>query len=138
MKNNKEYNLKKEAYQGNIKDLLKYILDDKKYGGNLIVNTLNCNIHSAETEIEINKAKWNNASKCCVYYLIQDFCSNQITTPQEANNIGIKMCSEQYPNFQCIVSTHIKNGRIHNHIVISSVSLDGKDFEYNRRLENGK
>lgn len=46
------------------------------------------------------------------------------------------MCKELYPDFQCVISTHIDKGHIHNHIAINSINLNGKKLE--DRLSNKK
>ena len=46
------------------------------------------------------------------------------------------MCEELYPDYQCIISTHIDKGHIHNHICLNAISLDGKKLE--DRLSNEK
>ena len=57
------------------------------------------------------------------YHIIQSFSPKDNIKPEQANEIGKKLCEELYPDFQCIISTHIDKGHIHNHI--SSAPIKG-------------
>ena len=41
-----------------------------------------------------------------------------------------------YPDFQCIIATHVNKGHIHNHICLSAISINGRKLE--DRLANEK
>ena len=70
------------------------------------------------------------------YHIIQSFSPKDDITPEQANEIGKKLCEELYPDFQCVISTHIDKGHIHNHISINAINLYGRKLE--DRLSNEK
>ncbi len=127
---------KRKAHHGNINNLLDYILDDEKTDYGTFVSALNCNAYSAAIEMENNRVRWRDSGTRCAYHLIQSFCPEDKITPQEANKIGLRMCKELYPDFQCVISTHIDKGHIHNHIAICAMNLKGRKLE--DRLANQK
>ena len=70
------------------------------------------------------------------YHIIQSFSPLDKITPKQANEIGKRVCEELYPDYQCVISTHIDRGHIHNHIVVNAINLHGKKLE--DRLSNSK
>lgn len=63
------------------------------------------------------------------FHAVQSFIKGEIT-PEQANEIGMKLAKELWGNrFQVIVTTHLNTDNLHNHFVLNSVSfLDGKRF----------
>lgn len=60
---------------------------------------------------------------------MQSFKENEITDPYKAHEIGLKWAEKMFGDkYQYVLSTHIDKGHIHNHVVINSVSLNGKKF----------
>lgn len=70
------------------------------------------------------------------YHIIQSFSPKDNITPQQANEIGKRLCQELYPEYQCVISTHSDRGHLHNHISINAINLNGKKLD--DRLGNSK
>lgn len=127
---------KRKAHHGSVHNLLTYIMNDEKTEGGKLVSAFNCDVYTAEFEMENNRTKWKDKGSRAAYHLIQSFCPEDKITPQEANEIGLKMCKELYPDFQCVVSTHIDKGHLHNHVAICAMNLNGRKLD--DRLANEK
>lgn len=127
---------KRKAHHKTLDDLLDYIMDEEKTDGGLLITGLNCHPDTSKIEFKNTLDKYGNKGNRVGYHLVQSFCPDDDITPQQAHEIGIRLCKELYPNFQTVVTTHIDRGHIHNHIAINSVSLDGRKL--NDRLSDKK
>lgn len=128
---------KREAHYGSPKELINYILDEKHDGEKVgQVSSINCNPETALLEYRDIQRKYNMKGSRVAYHIIQSFSPKDDITEEQANEIGKRLCEELYPDFQCIISTHIDKGHIHNHICLNAISLDGKKLE--DRLSNEK
>ena len=128
---------KREAHYGSPKQLINYILDEKHNGEKVgQISGLNCNPETALLEFKDIQRKYKMKGSRVAYHIIQSFSPKDNITEEQANEIGKKLCEELYPNFQCVISTHIDKGHIHNHICLNAISLDGRKIE--DRLSNEK
>lgn len=127
---------KRKAHHGRIDDLLDYIMNEEKTDGGLLITGLNCHPDTSKIEFKNTLDKYGNKGNRVGYHLVQSFCPDDDITPEQAHEIGVRLCKELYPNFQTVVTTHIDRGHIHNHIAINSVSLDGRKL--NDRLSDKK
>lgn len=128
---------KREAHYGSPKELINYILDEKHDGEKVgQVSSINCNSETALLEFRDIQRKYNMKGSRVAYHIIQSFSPKDNITEEQANEIGKRLCEELYPDFQCIISTHIDKGHIHNHICLNAISLDGRKLE--DRLSNEK
>lgn len=127
---------KRKAHHGSVHNLLTYIMNDEKTEGGKLVSAFNCNVYTAEFEMENNRTKWKDKGSRAAYHLIQSFCPEDKITPEQANEIGLRLCKKIYPTFQCVVSTHIDKGHLHNHIAVCAMNLNGRKLE--DRLSNEK
>lgn len=128
---------KREAHYGSPKELINYILDEKHDGEKVgQVSSINCNPETALLEFRDIQRKYNMKGTRVAYHIIQSFSPKDDITEEQANEIGKRLCEELYPDYQCIISTHIDKGHIHNHICLNAISLDGKKLE--DRLSNEK
>ena len=100
---------KRIAHYGSPKQLIEYLDTQKKF------NMKGCRV---------------------AYHIIQSFSPKDNITPEQANEMGRKLCEELYPDFQCIITTHTDKGHIHNHISINAINLKGRKLE--DRLSNEK
>lgn len=128
---------KRMAHYGSAKTLISYILDEKhneeKVGE---VSSINCNYETAFQEFKDIQKKYGLKGSRVAYHIIQSFSPLDDITAEQANEIGKKLCEELYSNYQCVISTHIDKGHLHNHICINAINLDGKKLE--DRLSNEK
>jgi len=128
---------KRMAHYGSPKELIEYILDDKNYGEKVsVASSINCNVDTALFEFLDIQEKFEMKGNRVAYHIIQSFSPNDNITPEQANEIGKRLCEELYPDFQCVISTHIDRGHIHNHICLNSINMDGRKLE--DRLANEK
>lgn len=128
---------KRLAHLGSPKNLIEYILDEKNDGEKVgLASSLNCNVETALYEFKDIQKKYKMGGTRGAYHIIQSFSPKDKITVEQANEIGLKMCKELYPNYQCIVSTHIDKGHIHNHICINAMNLEGRKLD--DRLANNK
>ena len=128
---------KREAHYGSPKELINYILDEKHDGEKVgIASSINCNLETAITEYLDIQKKFNMKGSRVAYHIIQSFSPKDNITPEKANEIGIRLCKELYPDFQCVISTHTDKGHIHNHIAINAINLNGRKLEDRLSNEN--
>ena len=128
---------KRMAHYGSPKELIEYILDEKNYGEKVsVASSLNCNVDTALFEFIDTQHKFEMKGNRVAYHIIQSFSPNDKITPQQANEIGLRLCQELYPDFQCVISTHNDRGHLHNHICLNAISIDGRKLE--DRLSNEK
>lgn len=128
---------KRMAHYGSPKELIEYILDEKNYEGKVaIASSINCNVDTALFEFLDTQQKFGMQGNRVAYHIIQSFSPKDNITPEQANEIGKKLCQELYPDFQCVISTHIDRGHIHNHICVNAINMEGRKLE--DRLSNEK
>lgn len=128
---------KRLPHLGSHKNLIEYILDEKNNGEKVgAVSSLNCNVETAIYEFKDIQKKFKMKGTRVAYHIIQSFSPMDKITEEQANEIGLRLCKELYPNFQCVVSTHIDKGHIHNHICVNAINLSGRKLE--DRLANEK
>lgn len=128
---------KRVPHYGSPKELISYILDEKNDGEKVAVKSaINCKEDFALLDFMRTQNDFEMKGNRVAYHVIQSFSPNDNITPEQANEIGKRLCEELYPDFQCVISTHIDRGHIHNHIAINSISLKGKKLD--DRLANPK
>ncbi len=128
---------KRMPHYGSPKELISYILDEKNDGEKVAAtSSINCKVESALLSFTRTQKKFDMRGNRVAYHVIQSFSPNDTITPEQANEIGKRLCEELYPDFECIISTHIDKGHIHNHIAINSINLNGKKLD--DRLANPK
>lgn len=110
---------------------LKYIVNDKKTDDGCLITGVNCatNDKLAYKQMVGNKKKHNKEKGTLGFHFIQSFKEKEITDPYKAHEVGLKWAEKMFGDkYQFILSTHMDKGHYHNHIIINSVSLDGKKF----------
>ena len=128
---------KRLPHLGSPKNLIEYILDEKNDGEKVgCTSSLNCNVETALYEFKDIQKKYKMSGTRGAYHIIQSFSPKDKISVEQANEIGLRMCKELYPSFQCIVATHIDKGHLHNHICINAINLEGRKLE--DRLANEK
>lgn len=128
---------KRLPHLGSPKNLIEYVLDEKNNGEKVgFVSSLNCNVETAFYEFKDIQEKYKMKGTRGAYHIIQSFSPKDKISKDQANEIGLRMCKELYPNFQCVISTHIDKGHIHNHICVNAINLNGRKLE--DRLANEK
>lgn len=134
-----------------IADSIAYAMNDKT--GEVtyftLTSTLNCkslenptdDFHAlmyrfGKNEIENGNAKTKDGKPILGWHLIQSFDqeSDRDIDPRMANEIGVKLAKELFPNHPVVVSTHTNTEHIHNHIEFCAWSRDGR--KWNQCNEN--
>lgn len=111
---------------------IKYCTSPSKTGDGKFVTAINCSKTFAVEEFLMIHAKFNstvNDQERICYHAWQSFDFRDSITPAQVHEIGVRLCKELYPDFQCIVSTHLDKGHLHNHIIINSRNLEGRKLE---------
>ena len=128
---------KRMAHYGSPKELLEYILDKSNDGEKVaIASSINCNVETALSEFIRTQKRFDMKGNRVAYHIIQSFSPDDDITPEQANEIGKRLCEELYPNYQCVISTHDDRGHLHNHISINAINLNGTKLD--DRLGNEK
>lgn len=121
---------KRLPHYGSPKELLEYILDEKNAGEKVaIASSINCNVETALSDFIRIQEKFDMQGNKVAYHIIQSFSPNDSITPQQANEIGKRLCEELYSEYQCVISTHIDRGHIHNHISINAINMNGRKLD---------
>ncbi|MFC5647690.1 relaxase/mobilization nuclease domain-containing protein [Paenibacillus solisilvae] len=110
---------------------LKYIVNETKTDEGWLVTGVNCatNDKLAYKQMIGNKKKHNKEEGTLGFHFIQSFKEKEITDPYISHEIGLKWAEKMFGDkYQFIISTHLDKGHYHNHIIINSVSLDGRKF----------
>ena len=123
------HNLSQE-YLDKIKDYVE--IDDKGvYTFRTISSFLNCSKNNTYQNWERVREEMNpqNGKRGNLQYCIVQNFGNEYVDPQVANEIGVKFAHEFLQDYQCVVSTHVNTGLIHNHIEFNATSyVNGKKF----------
>lgn len=124
------HNLSKE-YLDKIKD---YVTIDESgtYIFKTVSSYLNCSkkdLYEQWQRVRELKNRENGERGNIQYCIVQNF-GDEYIDPHMANEIGVKFAREYLSKYQCVVSTHVNTGLIHNHIEFNATSfIDGKKFD---------
>lgn len=98
-----------------------------------VTSGLHCCVENAHKEWELVRQNSNNRrsdSGNLQYCIIQNFGID--LDPMIANKIGVEFAQKYLADYQCVVSTHINTGYVHNHIEFNATSfVTGKKFNDN-------
>ena len=109
---------------------LDYVMKDSKTDGGMLVNGLNCNPEMAAFEFKQNNNQFDKLDDdLSCYHIVQSFDFRDNISPQEVNEVGIELCKKLYPDFQCVVATHIDRGHLHNHIIVNATNMKGRKLD---------
>ena len=112
---------------------INYITDTNKTKEQILVSSFKCNPVTAHTQFLKTREDCNTHGSVLARHLIQSFAPGEVT-PELAHEIGIALCNkilkEQY---EYIVTTHVDQGHIHNHIIFNNVNhVTGKCYQSNK------
>lgn len=109
---------------------IEYVMNDNKTDGGVLVSGHNCNPEMAVYEFKQNNNQYDKLDDdLSCYHIVQSFDFRDNITPKEVNEIGIKLCEKLYPEFQCVVATHVDRGHLHNHIIINATNTKGRKLD---------
>lgn len=104
--------------------------DEDKIIFKTITTAINCSVNNTFNEWQIVRDKMNkeNGNTGNLQYCISQNFGTDID-PMIANEIGVKFAKEYLADYQCVVSTHINTGYVHNHIEFNATSfVTGKKY----------
>ena len=121
-----------------IRDIIDYVENPDKTEGGRLVTGYQCNPKIADAEFLLFKnlyrqktGRERGADDVIAYHLRQSFVPGEIT-PEEANRLGQELARRfTRGNNAFIVATHTDKHHIHNHIILSAVTVD-----YKRKFRN--
>lgn len=117
-----------------MRKLLDYVKQDRKtmFNGEWLVTGIDCGAQNTFADFMRVKKDYGKADGRYFYHLDQSFHPDEVVTPHQAHEIGVKL-AEFYKGFQVVVATHIDKDHLHSHILVNSVS-----FEDGRKLRSPK
>lgn len=112
-----------------------YVANPNKTSGNILVSTLGgCSTDPklAFQQMRTTKSLYNKKDKSQAHHYVQSFKPGEVS-PELAHQIGVEWMRKNLGDeYECIISTHIDRGHIHNHILFNSVNkITGKKFDRN-------
>ena len=122
---------KGRTFKTAIKDIIGYVENPDKTEGGQLVTGYRCNPEIADAEFLLFKNLYRQKTgrergrdDVIAYHMRQSFAPGEIT-PEEANRLGHELARRfTKGNNAYIVCTHTDKKHIHNHIIISAVTLD--------------
>lgn len=114
---------KRKALHGRTKDCLNYIMNLSKTDQGTLITGLNCNADFAYEEMCMINRLYGNSGNRVGYHVFQNFNYIDDITPEKAHELGVQLTKELYPDYQCVVATHIDKAHIHNHICLNSINI---------------
>lgn len=125
---------------GNIQSHIAYTINDKK--GEIVYHTLNTSINCAypsdilrsmDITIANGRGRYRreaprskSGKEIVLYHMWQNF--GESISPLVANEIGVKLAKEIFPDFPVVISTHTNTGCTHNHFAICAWNNNGKKW----------
>lgn len=109
---------------------LKYITNEEKSDGGILVTGVNCSINPkvAYKQMDGIKKNFDKEDGILGFHFVQSFKPGELEKPEKAHEIGLEWADKFLKNHQYILTTHVDKDHIHNHIVINSVGLDGRKY----------
>ena len=116
--------------------VIRYVSQESKTtdeDGKQYLSGIHCGAQTACSEFLLTKHRFGKTTGVWFAHYTQSFLPGESITPAEAHAIGRELAERFFPGYEVLVATHLKafnglgNQRIHNHLVINSVSFtDGK------------
>lgn len=111
---------------------IEYICNPNKTDGELYISCSKCTPETSDFDFNLYRHRYNRNTKkeynegTKAYHLIQSFKPNEVSS-EEAHRIGQEYADKLFGGkYAYVVATHIDKGHIHNHIIFSAYSVDGK------------
>lgn len=124
-----------------------YVTNPNKTDHHTLISTLggcSTNPKLAFQQMRMTKSLCNQKGGVQAHHFIQNFNPGELS-PELAHQIGVEWMKKNLGDeYECIISTHVDKGHIHNHILFNSVNkVTGKKFDnhgkyWKWRKENDK
>ncbi len=109
------------------------------------LSAINCSTEHSTASLQFDitqrlyeKDNYKNTEKKKViaHHMIQSFSKDDNVTVEQAKKIAVETVRRHFDldekNFQIFIGTHTNTDKIHNHIIISSISMDGEKYHSNK------
>ena len=114
-----------------LRRVLAYTENDQKTDRRMFVSTINCPKQDPYGDMMATKRRFGKLGGNMAYHGFQSFKTGEVT-PEEAHSIGMETARRMWGDeYQIVVTTHLNTEKVHNHIVVNSVS-----FKTGRKFEN--
>ncbi len=125
-----------------ITHILNYITKTEKTFGQKLCSAYNCNIDTAQMEMQTTKELYGKTGGRTYKHFIQSFSPEEKITANQAHQMAkefIESCP-LFSDFEVAYCTHVDKSHIHTHFVVNSVSfVDGHKFQMSKKdLEDMK
>ncbi len=117
-----------------MKGTMVYMLNKEKTlrNGIWLNSGYNCSVPSVYNEMMATKERYKKTDQRQFYQFVQSFPSDTALTREQVHQLGLEFVQKQFPDFECLVSTHCDTANLHNHILVNSVSFaTGKKLHQN-------
>lgn len=116
-------------------DAIDYIENEDKTAQQFYVSAYNCNADTAFSDMQHTKRRWHKTERkkaVLGYHVIQSFAPGEVT-PEQAHSYGRELAERLFAGrYEVIVTTHLDQKHLHNHLVFNSVSfVDGRMYRNN-------
>lgn len=115
-----------------ITERLDYIMNPEKTNGGNLISSFACSPETAADDFLLFRQAYqmntgrSPQNEVIAYHVRQAFKPGEVT-PEEANEIGRELAETITGNHHAfVVATHIDKSHVHNHLIFSSVDLDGQ------------
>ena len=125
-----------------IKKIIDYITKEEKTDGQKLCSGHNCNIGTADIEMQTTKELYKKTGGRMYKHFIQSFSPDEKINPEQAHEIAKKFVQScpLFDGYEVVYATHVDRQHTHSHFVVNSVSfVDGRKFQMSKKdLENMK
>lgn len=101
---------------------INYVTKKEKTDATLI-SGLSCDPLSVFSEMLTTKRLWHKTGGRQYDHYVQSFAPGERITPELAHRIAQQWAAHQFPEYECLVATHVDRDHIHSHIIVNSVSF---------------
>ena len=112
---------------------IKYILNEKKTDGKILVATNRCSADHAASRMMKTKRKYNRTGGVQYFHMILSFKPGE-ATPEQALEIAKEFMEEQLSDYETVAAVHTDKQHIHVHLIFNSVNAKtGEKYHSNSK-----
>ena len=112
---------------------IKYILNEKKTDGKILVATNRCSADHAASRMMKTKRRYNRTGGVQYFHMILSFKPGEVT-PEKALEIAKEFMEEQLSDYETVAAVHTDRQHIHVHLIFNSVNAKtGEKYHSNSK-----
>ncbi|MBQ9348491.1 MAG: relaxase/mobilization nuclease domain-containing protein [Oscillibacter sp.] len=112
---------------------IRYILNEKKTDGKILVATNRCSADHAATRMMKTKRHYNRTGGVQYFHMILSFKPGEVT-PEKALEIAKEFMEEQLSDYETVAAVHTDRQHIHVHLIFNSVNAKtGEKYHSNSK-----